>query len=93
MIAIHKKFKSLLTEGEPSEVNERPVIPIGVFAGELVRLAKTVKENVDKGLPSVQTISQLNAMEPIIGLLRAAGLESITTDTPAVAEKPSPGYL
>ena len=35
----------------------------------------------------------LNAMEPIIGLIRAAGLESITSGTPTPDEKPTPGYL
>jgi hypothetical protein len=93
MITLRKKSKPSRTEGEPSEVNERPIIPVGVFAGELVRLAKTVQDNVDKGLPPVQTISQLNAMEPIIGLIRAAGLESITSGTPTPDEKPMPGYL
>ncbi|MDA2989463.1 MAG: hypothetical protein O2815_10340 [Actinomycetota bacterium] len=63
------------------------------FAGELIRLAEVVKRNLETGVAPIQTVSQLNAMEPIIGVLRVAGFNSVKDEqiTPYCVEHP--GYL
>jgi hypothetical protein len=55
----------------------RANIPLESFAGELIRLPEVVKRNLETGVAPIQTLSQLNAMEPIIAVLRVAGLNSI----------------
>ena len=56
---------------------DRLNVPLMAFAGELIRLAEVVKRNLETGVAPIQTLSQLNAMEPIIGVLRVAGFNSV----------------
>jgi hypothetical protein len=87
--------KKLATNQHPSTESSAEVtkVSIGVFAGELVRLAETVKQNVDTRQPPIQTISQLNAMEPIIAFLRAAGLKLLLKNAESEDKSCPPGYL
>jgi hypothetical protein len=68
-------------------------IPLVAFAGELVRLAEVVKQNLISGVPPVQTLSQLNAMEPIIGILRVTGLKSMKEVESTRKQSDFAGYL
>lgn len=68
-------------------------VPLVAFAGELVRLAEVVKHNLVSGVEPVQTLSQLNAMEPIIGILRVTGLKSIKEAESTRKQPNLAGYL
>lgn len=68
-------------------------VPVIEFVNELIRLAEVVKHNLQTGVAPVQTLSQLNAMEPIIGVLRITGLKSIKEPRPDAPSVESPGYL
>ena len=68
-------------------------IPLIAFAGELLRLAEVVKRNLETGVAPIQTLSQLNAMEPIIGVLRVAGFNSVKDEPTALSPVEHPGYL
>ena len=71
----------------------RTQIPLVAFAGELVRLAEVVKHNLENGVTPIQTLSQLSAMEPIIGVLRVTGLMSFEERTSEPKEVTHAGYL
>ena len=71
----------------------RTQIPLIAFAGELVRLAEVVKHNLENGIAPIQNLSQLSAMEPIIGVLRVTGLMSVEERTSEPKEITHAGYL
>lgn len=76
-----------------SDESEHPPVPTLTFAGELVRLAEVVKHNLESGIAPVQTLSQLNAMEPIIGILRVTGLKSMKEIKSTPKQPEHAGYL
>jgi len=78
-----------------SEKNDagRTQIQLVAFAGELVRLAEVVKYNLENSVEPIQTLSQLSAMEPIIGVLRVTGLMSVEERTFEPKEVAHAGYL
>lgn len=53
--------------------------PFLAYAQELARLANVVEEHSRTGRVSLQTLSQLAAMEEIIGLIRSSGLAVLAT--------------
>ncbi len=73
--------------------SDQKTIPLIAFAGELLRLAEVVKRNLETGVAPIQTLSQLNAMEPIIGVLRVAGFNSVKDDPTKPSLVEHPGYL
>jgi len=78
-----------------SEKNEpgRTQMPLLAFAAELIRLAEVVKHNIENGVAPIQTLSQLNAMEPIIGVLRVTGFKSVKDGMSELQEVTHAGYL
>ena len=68
-------------------------MPLLAFAAELIRLAEVVKHNIENGVAPIQTLSQLNAMEPIIGVLRVTGLKSVKDGMSELKEVTHAGYL
>lgn len=87
---VYSTQEELLTKHDETG---RANIRLMPFAGELIRLAEVVKCNLETGVAPIQTLSQLNAMEPIIGVLRVAGFNSVKDDPTARCPVEHPGYL
>jgi hypothetical protein len=73
--------------------SDQRTIPLVAFADELLRLAEVVKRNLETGVAPIQTLSQLNAMEPIIGVLRVAEFNSVKDEPTARSPVEHSGYL
>jgi len=61
--------------------------PFPSYAQELARLANVVEEHSRTGQVSLQTLSQLAAMEEIIGLIRSSGLAVLATSAISVNQR------
>lgn len=87
----HHQIEDVLRVGP--ELPTASQVPVIEFANELIRLAEVVKHNLQTGVAPVQTLSQLNAMEPTIGVLRITGLQSTKEPRPDAPSIERPGYL
>lgn len=87
---VYSTQEELLTKHDETGHANIRLIP---FAGELIRLAEVVKCNLETGVAPIQTLSQLNAMEATIALLRVAGLKAIKDQQNTPCRVEHPGYL
>ena len=71
----------VVTMSKPLKVHEvdEEIAGLEPFAKELVRLARDVTQEIDRGRLTPRCLSGLTAMKPLIGFIQGAALKALRT--------------